>query len=126
MKELCGKEDGGQPIMDGAASDRAELSGLQEGGQEWEKAGHKHLGEKLVISVEEGDWPQLRGHGHPRDQHGIEAFQQRGSYLAKGSHVKINGEAIEPRGLWRMQRPQLPDATSPGESLFQGPLNALG
>jgi hypothetical protein len=44
--------------MDGAALDRAELSGLQEGGQEWEKAGHKHPGEKLVISVEEGDGPQ--------------------------------------------------------------------
>jgi hypothetical protein len=30
MEELCCREDGGWAIMDGAASDGAELSGLQD------------------------------------------------------------------------------------------------
>jgi hypothetical protein len=53
--------------MDGAASDGAKLSGLQDRWQERQEEGHKHLGEKLVVCVEEGDWPQLRGHVYPRD-----------------------------------------------------------
>ncbi len=53
--------------MDGAASDGAELNGLQDCWQKRQEAGYKHLGEKFVVCVEESDWPQLRGHGHPWD-----------------------------------------------------------
>ncbi len=63
MEELYCREDGGWAIMDGAASNGAKLCGLQDRWQKGKKAGHKHLGEKLVVRVEEGDWPQLRGHG---------------------------------------------------------------
>ncbi len=67
MEELCRREDGGWAIVDGAASNGAKLSGLQDRWQKRKEAGHKHLGEKLVVCVEEGNWPQLRGHGHHRD-----------------------------------------------------------
>jgi hypothetical protein len=67
LEKLCSREDGGWAIMDGAASDGAELSGLQDCWQKRQEAGYKHLGEKFVVCVEESDWPQLRGHGHPWD-----------------------------------------------------------
>ncbi len=67
MEKLCCREDGGWAIVDGAASNGAKLSSLQDRWQKGEKEDHKHLGEKLEVRVEEGDWPQLRGHGYPRD-----------------------------------------------------------
>ena len=67
MEELRCRENGGWAIVDGAALDRAKLCSLQDRWQKRKKAGHNHLGEQLVVRVEEGDWPQLRGHGHPRD-----------------------------------------------------------
>ncbi len=65
MEELCCREDGGWAIVDGVASNGPKLCGLQDRWQKGKKAGHKHLGEKLVVRVEEGDWPQLRAMGTP-------------------------------------------------------------
>jgi hypothetical protein len=67
VEEFSSREDGGRPVMNGAASDGAQLSGLQDRGQERKEASHKHLGQQLVVRVEKSDWPQLQGHGHPRD-----------------------------------------------------------
>jgi hypothetical protein len=39
------REDGGRSVIDGAASDRTELSGLQDRGQERKQAGHHHFGQ---------------------------------------------------------------------------------
>jgi hypothetical protein len=50
-------EDGGP---DGeAASNRTELGGGQEVGEEGEQASHEHFCKEFVVSAEEGDWPQL-------------------------------------------------------------------
>jgi hypothetical protein len=57
VEEFSSREDGGRPILNGAASDRAELSYLQNRGQKREQWGNHHLDKELVVSVEESDWP---------------------------------------------------------------------
>jgi hypothetical protein len=54
-----GGPDGEAAVENAPASNRTELGGGQEVGEEGEQASHEHFCKEFVVSAEEGDWPQL-------------------------------------------------------------------
>jgi hypothetical protein len=65
MEIFCRREDGGWAVKDGPASNRAELGGAEDRGEDWDKAGHQDLGKQLIVRPQKSDGPQLGGHWHP-------------------------------------------------------------